>query len=159
MTGSIDYGRLMYGALLSVIKSVLSEVALNGLAEPHHFFITFDTRHPGVKISNHLRARYPETLTIVIQYEFGDLAVTDEGFSITLSFGNKAEALVVPFAAVRTFADPSVEFGLRFDSQEDDAARASDQTGDDDASSDDRFDAPAAPGDAEIVSLDKFRKQ
>ena len=157
MTGSIDYGRLMYGALLSVIKTVLSDVAQNGLAEPHHFFIAFDTRHPGVKLSNHLRARYPDTLTIVIQYEFGDLIVTDAAFSITLSFGNKAEHLVVPFAAVRTFADPSVEFGLRFDSQEADAA--SDDDPGDDALADTPPATPRAPGDGEVVSLDKFRKQ
>ncbi len=85
----------------------------------HHFFITFDTTHPDVAIADWLRARYPAEMTVVIQHWFENLTVTDEGFSITLNFGNQPEPMVIPFDAVRTFVDPSVEFGLRFETHAD----------------------------------------
>lgn len=148
MTRAIDYGNLMHRAMRGLIQEVLSGIAEHGLPGDHHFFITFDTRHPEAQLADWLRARYPEEMTIVIQHWFENLEVTDEGFSITLNFGNSPEPLVIPFDAVRTFVDPSVEFGLRFETQDPDF---------DDEEDDDDAEAPT-PHEAEVVSLDKFRK-
>lgn len=153
MARSIDYGNLMHRAMRSLIQSVLEDVGANGLPGAHHFFITFDTTHPDVAIADWLKARYPNEMTIVIQHWFENLDVTDDGFSVTLNFGNQPEPLVIPFDAVRTFVDPSVEFGLRFESHSDDEDEDEDETEDEDN------DDPPPHGAAEVVSLDKFRKQ
>ena len=152
MARTIDYGNLMHRAMRGLIQSVLEDVAAHGLPGAHHFFITFDTTHPDVAIADWLRARYPEEMTVVIQHWFENLTVTDDGFSVTLNFGNSPEPLVIPFDAVRTFVDPSVEFGLRFETHadEDDEEDEIDDEAEDDT--------PAKPHEAEIVSLDKFRK-
>jgi hypothetical protein len=153
MAKSIDYGNLMHRAMRGLIQTVLKDVAANGLPGAHHFFITFDTNVPGVKIADWLHARYPEEMTVVIQHWFENLIVTDEGFSVTLNFGNHPEPLVIPFDSVRTFVDPSVEFGLRFETHEDED---NEEEEDDDGPDDD----PTPPQhDAQIVRLDKFRKQ
>ncbi len=154
MARSIDYGNLMHRAMRGLIQTVLSDVAEHGLPGNHHFFITFDTNHPDVAIADWLRARYPDEMTIVVQHWFENLTVTDDGFTITLNFGNAPEPLVVPFDAVRTFVDPSVEFGLRFETHDDDDD--DDDDGEDAAQDDDVTDDPRP--EAEIVSLDKFRK-
>ncbi|TKD17565.1 hypothetical protein FBT96_13885 [Rhodobacter capsulatus] len=152
MTRSIDYGTLMHRAMRGLIQTVLTEVAEHGLPGAHHFFITFDTRAPQVEMADWLKSRYPEEMTIVIQHWFDNLVVTDEGFSITLNFGNQPEPLVIPFDAVHTFVDPSVEFGLRFESQDSDEE-------DEDEDEDEPADEPEKPRtEAEVVSLDKFRK-
>ena len=151
MARSIDYGNLMHRAMRGLIQSVLQDVADHGLPGNHHFFITFDTRHPGVEIADWLHARYPEEMTVVIQHWFENLAVTDDGFSVTLNFGNSPEPLVIPFDAVRTFVDPSVEFGLRFETHDEE-----DEDEDDEEAAEDA--APEKPHEAEVVSLDKFRK-
>src|SRR6056297_4044753 len=122
MTSSIDYGNLMYAAMRSLIHDVLQQVADDGLPGKHHFFITFDTMHPDVEIADWLSDRYPDEMTIVLQHWFDRLIVTDEGFSVTLNFGDQPEALYIPYDAIRTFVDPSVEFGLRFESQDEDEA-------------------------------------
>ena len=153
MTRSIDYGNLMHRAMRGLIQSVLADVAKNGLPGAHHFFITFDTNHPDVAIADWLRERYPSEMTVVIQHWFENLDVTDEGFSVTLNFGNQPEPLVIPFDAVRTFVDPSVEFGLRFETREEDEEEEDDEEEDDDGDDD------PPPHDAEIVRLDRFRKQ
>lgn len=151
MARSIDYGFLMHRAMRGLIQSVLRDVGENGLPGAHHFFITFDTTHPDVAIADWLRSRYPAEMTVVIQHWFENLIVTDEGFSVTLNFGNQPEPLVIPFDSVRTFVDPSVEFGLRFEAHEDDAEEeAADMASEAEA-------PPQRP--AEVVSLDKFRKQ
>jgi hypothetical protein len=154
MTRTLDYGNLMHRAMRGLIRSVLTDVAENGLPGAHHFFITFDTAHPDVHIADWLRARYPGEMTIVIQHWFRDLEVTEDGFSITLNFGNHPEPLVIPFDALVTFVDPSVEFGLRFEthSDEEDEDEEIDEEDDDDPD-------PDPPHEAEVVSLDKFRKQ
>ena len=150
MARSIDYGNLMHRAMRGLIQSVLTDVAANGLPGAHHFFITFDTTHPDVKIADWLHSRYPAEMTVVIQHWFEKLIVTDEGFSITLNFGNQPEPLIIPFDAVRTFVDPSVEFGLKFESHSDD---------DDDEDGEHAVEVEPLPHrDAEVVSLDKFRK-
>lgn len=153
MARSIDYGNLMHRAMRGLIQTVLRDVARDGLPGAHHFFITFDTTHPGVAMADWLKARYPAEMTVVIQHWFENLDVTDDQFSVTLNFGNQPEPLVIPFDAVRTFVDPSVEFGLRFETHSDDD---DEEEGDEDEDDDD--DDPPPHQDAEIVSLDKFRK-
>ena len=151
MTRGIDYGNLMHQAMRSLIRNVLEDVAANGLPGAHHFFITFDTTVDRVEMADWLRSRYPGEMTIVVQHWFEDLKVSDEGFEITLNFGNQPEHLVIPFDAVRTFVDPTVEFGLRFETHEEE-----DEDGDDEDPEDD----PTPPqGDAQILRLDRFRKQ
>ncbi|MBC2837269.1 SspB family protein [Paragemmobacter straminiformis] len=152
MARSIDYGNLMHRAMRSLIQSVLQDVSENGLPGAHHFFITFDTTHPNVAIADWLKQRYPSEMTVVIQHWFENLTVTDEGFSVTLNFGNQPEPLVIPFDSVRTFVDPSVEFGLRFETHNDESDE------DEDDGEDDGDDDPPPAHDAQVVSLDKFRK-
>ncbi len=149
MAHSIDYGNLMHRAMRGLIQTVLSDVAKNGLPGAHHFFITFDTNTDGVEMADWLRSRYPNEMTVVIQNWFEDFVVTDAGFSITLNFGDNPEHLVIPFDALRTFVDPSVEFGLRFEQHEQDEP----EDGEDDPEDD-----PPPHQEAQIVRLDKFRK-
>lgn len=176
MSKSIDYGNLMHDAMRGLIRKVLDGVRTDGLPGEHHFFITFDTMHPDVELADWLSDRYPEEMTVVIQHWFDNLEVTGDGFAITLNFGDSPEPLYIPYDAIRTFVDPSVEFGLRFETQELDADEMEED--DEDLSpapaevkpfeaaesiTDDEGDKAADEGDstpkeAEIVSLDKFRK-
>ncbi|MBJ2152944.1 SspB family protein [Paracoccus sp. IB05] len=155
MTRSIDYGNLMHQAMRSLIRSVLDEVAAHGLPGAHHFFITFDTTHPDVAIADWLKERYPTEMTVVLQHWFSGLEVTDEGFTVTLNFGNSPEPLVIPFDSVLTFVDPSVEFGLRFESQHDEEEEE-DETDEGEEEAEDA--EPPPRQEAEVVSLDQFRK-
>lgn len=157
MDRTIDYGNLMHAAMRGLIRKVLSEVEAKGLPGEHHFFITFDTMHPDVEIADWLSDRYPGEMTVVMQHWYDNLDVGTEGFSVTLNFGDSPEPLYIPFDAIRTFVDPSVEFGLRFESQEGDAPAAQMiEIDDEDPVSDSGADAQKK--EAEIVSLDKFRK-
>ena len=157
MARGIDYGGMMHRAMQGLIADVLQVVAEEGLPGEHHFFITFDTRDEGVEMADWLRERYPEEMTIVIQHWFDNLKVTHEGFTITLNFGNSPEPLYIPFDSVRTFVDPSVEFGLRFETQE---GEGDHDTPPEAEGGDDNGDGPAGGtgGGAEVVSLDKWRK-
>ncbi len=161
MTGEIDYGNLMHTAMRSLIKTVLENVAEQGLPGNHHFFITFDTRHPDVQIAQWLSDRYPGEMTVVVQHWFENLEVSDDGFAITLNFGDSPEPLYIPFDAMRTFVDPSVEFGLRFESGEDEEEEATlyevTEEVEPEAAEEEVEEAPQSQ-DAEIVSLDSFRK-
>jgi len=151
---TIAYGRLMHHAMRGLIQQVLTDVAQNGLPGDHHFFITFDTTAEGVGLADWLRDRYAEEMTIVIQHWYDGLEVDDDGFSITLNFGDNPEALRIPFDAIRTFVDPSVEFGLRFEHTE-----PSDEDPEDEPPHTDRHEADTSqPHDAEVVRLDTFRK-
>jgi uncharacterized protein len=158
----IRYDILVQDALRGVMKRILHEVSQTGLPGEHHFFITFDTLAPGVRISNRLRERYPEQMTIVVQFQFWDLKVSDHGFEIGLSFNDIAEKLVVPFSAVRGFYDPSVNFELEFDAPvatEDQELAAMDK----DVAEILAIGSPekSAPieGSAQVVSLDSFRQK
>ena len=111
----IRYDILAQEALRGVMRKVLGEVARTGLPGNHHFFITFLTGAPGVRVSSRLRERYPEQMTIVLQFQYWDLKVTDAGFEVGLSFSDVPEKLEIPFSAVRGFYDPSVNFELEFD--------------------------------------------
>ena len=155
MSGEINYGALMHQAMRGLIRQVLTDVAQNGLPGKHHFFITFDTRHPDVEIADWLRDRYPADMTVVMQNWFDDLDVRDDGFSITLNFGNAPERLNIPYDSLETFVDPSVEFGLRFEHLDDEGAEPEDSA--DDAPIVEMVEEDK-PKDAEVVSLDKFRK-
>jgi hypothetical protein len=154
---SIDYGNLMHRAMRGLINEVLEDVAVRGLPGKHHFFITFDTMHPDVEIADWLSDRYPGEMTIVIQHWFDNLVVTGDGFAITLNFGDKPEPLYVPYDAIKTFVDPSVEFGLRFETQEPGSTPTKDQAPE--APMQEMAEAkPVKRSEAEVVSLDKFRK-
>ena len=156
MARGIDYGGMMHRAMQRLIADVLDAVAREGLPGDHHFFITFDTRDPDVEMADWLRERYPDEMTIVIQHWFDSLEVRPEGFAITLNFGDSPEPLYIPFDALRTFVDPSVEFGLRFETQVEDDE---DEDEDEDDASDGGEGAEDAPkGGGEVVSLDKWRK-
>ena len=111
----IRYDILAQDALRGVVRKVLSEVSRTGLPGEHHFYISFLTRAPGVRISSRLLAQYPEEMTIVIQHQYWDLTVTEQAVEVGLSFNGVPERLLVPFAAVKGFLDPSVQFGLQFD--------------------------------------------
>ena len=154
MTKSIDYGNLMHRAMRGLIQEVLQGVAQGGLPGKHHFFITFDTMHPDVEIADWLSDRYPGEMTIVMQHWYDKLEVTDEGFSVTLNFGDNPEPLYIPYDAIKTFVDPSVEFGLRFETQDD----AEDEE-EAEAPMDEMTEpTPVVKPAAEVVSLDSFRK-
>jgi hypothetical protein len=180
----IRYDILAQEALRSVVKKVLQEVARTGLPGDHHFYITFDTQYAGVRMSSRMREKYPEEMTIVVQHQFWDLETTDHGFSIGLSFDNIPEALSIPFAAIRGFFDPSVQFGLQFEAVEEDADSEADSGGaktsalpsppDRDKITDESSGDGGENGDggkrpdaddsdeetsAEVVSLDAFRKK
>ncbi|MGE4528606.1 MAG: SspB family protein [Rhodospirillaceae bacterium] len=165
-----DYDALVEQALRGVVREALSRAAQYGLPGDHHFYITFRTDAEGVVIPPHLAATHPEDITIVLQHEFWDLAVDDEApdsFSVTLSFNDRKERLVVPFAAVTGFADPSAKFGLQFQYEDD-----FEDSLDDDPLLDappppaagipapPQPDEPAAPdADQKVVVLDAFRKK
>ena len=113
----IRYDLLTQQALRAVVRRVLADVAKTGLPGEHHFYVTFDTRAPGVKLSARMREQYPEEMTIVLQHQFWDLAVSDAHFEVALSFSGVSEKLHVPLDAIKGFFDPSVQFGLQFETQ------------------------------------------
>ncbi len=163
MSRSIDYGNLMHEAMRGLIRKVLLDVCDNGLPGEHHFFITFDTSHPDAELADWLSDRYPGEMTVVMQHWYDNLEVSDEGFAVTLNFGDAPEPLYIPYDAIKTFVDPSVEFGLRFETQEDETEEAEDgpspmpQAKLPDTS-DTKDEKPATSKDADVVSLDSFRK-
>ncbi|MBW7970454.1 ClpXP protease specificity-enhancing factor SspB [Bradyrhizobium sp. BR 10289] len=170
-TDHIRYDVLASEAMRGVVKKVLTDAAAHGLPGEHHFFITFVSKAEGVKLSSRLLAQYPEEMTIILQHQFWDLTVLEDRFEVGLSFGGIPERLVVPFSAIKSFLDPSVKFGLQFETT--DAAEVAPET------------LPAAPapsalsvpapaaekaetteeppppsqGGAEVVRLDRFRKK
>ena len=167
MSRNIDYGNLMHEAMRGLIRKVLTDVSENGLPGAHHFFITFDTGHPDAELADWLSDRYPGEMTVVMQHWYDKLEVTEDGFAVTLNFGDAPEPLYVPYDAIKTFVDPSVEFGLRFETQDDESEEDESVTPPEmlpgaadavpheaDASADQDKDAKPA----EIVSLDSFRK-
>jgi len=155
-----DYEYMVQSALRGVVRSVLEDVSKHGLLGNHHFYIAFRTDHPGVRVPDHLRERYPEEITIVIQHQYDNLRVFPDHFEVRLSFNRKGEDLFVPFAALSGFMDPSVQFGLQLQpvaapAQAQDApAEPDDGPGPDD---NDTPTKPTADG-GNVVALDVFRK-
>ncbi len=163
----IRYDILTQEALRGVVRKVLSEVAKTGLPGEHHFFISFLTRAPGVRLSQRLLDQYPNDMTIVLQNQFWDLKVSDTGFEVGLSFDDKPETLAIPFSALKGFFDPSVQFGMELKNAlplptDDEKAEANEPTKLVTApASANPTPAPAAsekPGE-KVVSLDAFRKK
>ena len=111
---TLNYSVMIDKAMRGVVREALIRVSANGLPGDHHFYISYATEHPDVKMSEQLKSRYPKEITIVMQHQFWDFKVEENQFSVTLSFGGVPEKLVVPFAALTAFADPSVKFGLQF---------------------------------------------
>lgn len=154
-----DYPAMVQRALVGVVREALARVAAEGLPGAHHFYLTFRTGDEGVEVPGQLRARFPDEMTIVLQNKFWGLEVADDHFAVTLSFGGRSERLVIPFAALTGFADPSVNFGLRFGGE-----AAQDEAAAEAASPPAAPEPPAAPvkpadGSASVVSLDTFRKK
>ena len=152
MMDSIDYSALMHDAMIGVVRACLEDVEEYGLRGENHFYIPAVTTHGGVIIPDHLRARYPEAITIILQHQFSDLRVNDDGFGGTLRFGGKPERLYFPFEALINFRDPSEPmFSLQFEVMTSDpevAEQASDtQPGN------------SSNADAEVISLDAFRNK
>jgi hypothetical protein len=183
----IRYDILVQEALRGMVRDLLAATLKKGLPGEHHFFITFDTTAAGVRVSERLRAQYPDEMTVVLQHQFWDLKVGDEAFEVGLSFGGVPERLVVPFEAIKAFADPSVQFTLQFETLTE--APEGDDAGDETEkqpqgkrqaparSKGERTSVPASPlpaaastegqsdpkppdqGGAEVVRLDRFRKK
>ena len=155
----IRYDILTQEAMRGVVRKVLAEVARAGLPGEHHFFTSFSTHAPGVRISEELLKQYDKEMTIVLQNQYWDLKVTESAFEVGLSFNGQPEMLHIPFAAIKGFFDPSVQFGLQFD-----PATAADDRDEEEAAADAH--AEAADGEAhaaesgeKVVSLDAFRKK
>ncbi len=161
---TLRYDRMVETALRNVVKQAVQEVIDFG--EPpgdHHFYITFLTDHPGVKIPDYLKERYPGEMTIVLQFQYYDLAVDDEKLSVTLSFNNALERLVIPLKSISIFADPSVNFALQFQPMglhdDDDEGEGPDDDGGGDGPRGKRKDGDDSGKMGEVVSLDQFRKK
>ncbi len=164
-TDHIRYDVLAREALRGVLRRVLTDAAAHGLPGEHHFYITFLSKADGVKLSPRLLAQYPEEMTIILQHQFWDLVVTDDKFEVGLSFGGTPERLVVPFSAIKSFFDPSVQFGLQFEPSEAEAAvetppAAEPAAAVQPAPAETPDDEPTKPTEgAEVVRLDRFRKK
>ena len=170
----LDYPAMIDNAMRNVVREALEQVNAFGLPGDHHFFISFNTQHPGVELSPQLAERFPDEMTIVIQHQYSGLDVWEDGFTITLNFSNIPEKLVIPFAALTAFSDPSIKFGLQFhtrntgeSSHDNEESVSCPATGkkkntpppsasfDEDPPSDDH---PPA-NDAKVLSIDAFRKK
>lgn len=179
----IRYDLMVQDALRGVVRRVLTDVGRYGLPGQHHLYISFRTQHAGVRISNRLREQYPEEMTIVVQHQFWDLKVHESGFEVVLSFKNVHEQLVIPYEAIIGFFDPSVQFGLKFDADENAqqsgattaapaeetiaetplspaATRSGGRKASEAKAAETKAEAPAEADDApKVVSLDAFRKK
>jgi hypothetical protein len=183
----LRYDLMVQDALKGVVRKILAEAARDGLPGEHHFYVTFRTGAPGVRLSQRLREKHPEEMTIVLQHQFWDLSVSDHAFEVGLSFSGVPERLLVPFDAISTFFDPSVQFGLKFEAQgEAEEAAAAPEAGPPEAApaparilpaaqpaakgkapaaepAAAKAEAAAVEGEgragAEVVSLDSFRKK
>ena len=182
-TDHIRYDILAQEALRGVVRAVLADAAKKGLPGEHHFKITFSTGAPGVRLSDRMRAQYPEAMTIVLQYQFWDLVVSDDAFEVGLSFGGVPERLAVPFDAITAFFDPAVQFGFQFETipaettgdqnpvaGPNETSRAASNRPSTPPSGPNALPAPAAEkpqepplgpdgGGGEVVRLDRFRKK
>jgi len=159
---ALKYDMMVEEALRGVVRKALRQAAAHGLPGNNHFYITFKTRHPEVEVPVYLTEKYPDEMTIVLQYQFWDLEVREDDFEVMLSFNDKRERLFIPFAAITGFADPSVKFGLQFQASGEagEVVPSSDIVADGEVDTDtpDETGTPASQG-GEVVSLDQFRKK
>lgn len=175
----LPYDAWIEDALRGVIRQALAQAAASGLPGDHHFYITFRTDDPETELPERLRQQYPDEMTVVLQHQFDGLEVGDDSFGVTLYFGGVPTRLHVPFAAITSFADPSVNFGLQLKAPEDMAEEDEDELedfGDEPETLDRRIDTAAETGDetdesdgdddgdgggksGEVIALDKFRKK
>jgi uncharacterized protein len=156
------YDQLAQNALRGVVREALRQVDRSGLPGDHHFYIAFTTRHPGVSISEKLLQRYPREMTIVLQHQYSDLLITEERFEVVLFFDQVPEKLVVPFAAIKGFLDPAVQFGLQFEVVQADAGAGEINTSETTVEAMTGSEEAARPESAnedKVVSLDAFRKK
>ena len=155
MKDLIRYDKMVEIAMRGVVREVLARTAASGLPGAHHFYITFRTTFPGLAIPDSLREQFPEEMTIVLEHQFWDLEVKEDRFAVTLSFKNKPERITIPFDSITAFADPAVKFGLQFQAAPEDepAATAEPPAAEDEAAAE----KPAR--DAQVVTLDAFRKK
>jgi uncharacterized protein len=166
--------RLVQDARRNIVRTVLADVAIKGIPGDHNFYIAFDTRAGGVRLSERLKASYPETMTIVLQHQFWELVVGEDGFDVVLEFNGIPERLHVPFRAMLAFEDRSVQFGLQFDPDIDVPADAAETAPEPEAAAEpppgsgpaaaEEQPAPAESarddnGSAEVVRLDRFRRK
>ena len=157
----LNYDVMVQGALKGVVREALTQVAVRGLLGPHHFFISFRTDYPGVVVPPYLQAQYPHEMTIVLQYQFYDLEVSNDAFSVTLTFNTVPERLTVPFAALTRFADPPVNFGLQLTSGEPAgqlAAPGESRSGKSESSAQQEKPAEGEAQTGKVITLDSFRK-
>ena len=152
MKDLLRYDKMVEAALRGVVREALARTAAKGLPGAHHFYVTFRTHFPGLALPDHLAQQYPEEMTIVLEHQFWDLEVQEHSFSVTLSFHNKPERLIIPFDAITAFADPAVKFGLQFQASAAEAEAASPTSPP--ARSEERAEKPG-----EVVALDTFRKK
>jgi hypothetical protein len=181
----LRYDAMVEQALRSVVRRALSYAAERGLPGDHHFYVSFRTNDPGVDIPAQLRSRYPNEMTIVLQHQFWGLDVGEEAFGVTLSFSDVPERLTIPYSAISAFADPSVRFGLQFDSSQAEegdavtpmaapeqrqqpvelsaadtsAANAEEASGASEPADDDAADEEEAPAGGKVIMLDPYRKK
>lgn len=167
----IGYAKIIDQAMRRAVREVLLQVEQGGLPGNHHFYLTFDTRYPGVSIDRELMERYPEDMTIVLQHQFWDFEVTEDYFTVSLSFSGKQKNLVIPFDALTAFADPSIQFGLQFQQTqpvpqsglpdaESRSALTSDPVPPQPGNGKESSNTPGiGPDGAEIITLDQFRKK
>lgn len=159
----LRYDKMVEDALRGVVRDAIALAAREGLSGEHHFYITFHTRFPGTKVPDHILARHPDEMTIVLQHQYWGLELDEVGFEVTLSFSGVSERLRVPFAAITGFADPSAKFGLQFQVEggdnEDEDDHDTVEFVADEGVLDDARDKPAASEDGKVVALDAFRKK
>ncbi len=151
----LRYDLMIEAALRDVVRETVETVARDGLPGDHHFYITFLTKFPGVKVPDYLRKQYPDEMTIVLQYQFFGLKLDDDAIYVTLSFNNIKENLIVPIDAITTFADPSVNFALQFQNSGDGGDGGEGEPSTENSADDKEKDEKRG----EIISLDKFRKK
>jgi uncharacterized protein len=163
----LRYDRMIDDALRGVVRKALADVAERGLPGGHHFLITFKTHAPGVEIPDYLRERYPDTISIMLQFEFWDLEVDEKRFAVTLSFSDVQERLVVPLPAITGFVDPFAKFRLEFQAQDQGEAAVADRRerrtaakpAEASKAAAKESDGNEAAKGAEVVTLDAFRKK
>jgi hypothetical protein len=163
------YDQMAQNALRGVVRDALRRVLATGLPGEHHFYIAFNTRYPGVSISEKLLARYPREMTIVLQHQYSDLVVTEEFFQVVLFFDQTPEKLIVPFQAIKGFLDPAVQFGLQFEVvQLDSKSQPKEEQGGEVVSieagaaampPEAKTDTDAGSTEPKVISLDAFRKK